>query len=116
MIDGAEIRRATPDDLEEVVELLAAQLAEHHIPFARADLAFAAEAIPRVAERGLVLLAVDGAGAVGVACVSYSSTVERGGLVAGRAVRGPHAPRARHGQRAAGGGDRGGEPRGVPRD
>jgi ribosomal protein S18 acetylase RimI-like enzyme len=82
MIDGIEIRRATPDELDEVVELLAAQLAEHDIPIARADLAFAAEGILRVPERGFVLLAVDPTGAAGIACVSYSWTVERGGLVA----------------------------------
>jgi ribosomal protein S18 acetylase RimI-like enzyme len=82
MIDGIHIRRATADDLDEVVELLAAQLAEHDIPIARADLAFATEGILRVAERGFVLLAVAREGAAGVACVSYSWTVERGGMVA----------------------------------
>jgi ribosomal protein S18 acetylase RimI-like enzyme len=82
MIDGIHIRRATPDDLDEVVELLEAQLAEHEIPIDRADLAFAAEGILRVPERGFVLLAVDGDRAEGVACVSYSWTVERGGMVA----------------------------------
>jgi ribosomal protein S18 acetylase RimI-like enzyme len=83
MIEGIEIRRATPADAEEVTELLAAQLAEHDIPIERADLAFAAEGILRVPERGFVLLAVgqDG-GAVGVACLSFSWTVERGGNVA----------------------------------
>ena len=82
MIDGIDIRRAGPEDLDEVVELLAAQLAEHQIPIARADLAFAAEGILRVPERGFVLLAAEPARAVGVACVSYSWTVERGGMVA----------------------------------
>jgi ribosomal protein S18 acetylase RimI-like enzyme len=82
MIDGIEIRRATPQDLDDVVDLLAAQLAEHDIPIARADLAFAAEGILRVPERGFVLLAVAREGAAGVACVSYSWTVERGGRVA----------------------------------
>jgi GNAT superfamily N-acetyltransferase len=82
MIDGIEIRRATPGDLDEVVDLLAAQLAEHDIPIERADLAFAAEGILRVAERGFVLLAVAGERAVGIACVSFSWTVERGGMVA----------------------------------
>jgi ribosomal protein S18 acetylase RimI-like enzyme len=82
MTDGIHIRRATPGDLEDVVDLLAAQLAEHDIPIGRADLAFAAEAILRVPERGFVLLAVADEGAAGVACVSYSWTVERGGQVA----------------------------------
>lgn len=82
MIDGIHVRRATPEDLDEVVELLAAQLAEHDIPIARRDLAFAAEGILRVRERGFILLAVDPARAVGVACVSFSWTVERGGMVA----------------------------------
>jgi ribosomal protein S18 acetylase RimI-like enzyme len=82
MIDGIHIRRATADDLDEVVDLLAAQLAEHDIPIDRADLAFAAEAILRVPERGFLLLAVADEGTVGVACVSYSWTVERGGKVA----------------------------------
>ncbi len=82
MIDGIRIRPATPDDLQEVTDLLAAQLAEHDIPIARADLQFAAEGILRVPDRGFVLLAMDQSGAVGVACVSYSWTVERGGMVA----------------------------------
>jgi GNAT superfamily N-acetyltransferase len=82
MIEGIQIRRATPADVEEVTELLAAQLAEHDIPIDRADLAFAAEGILRVAERGFVLLATADEGAVGVACVSFSWTVERGGVVA----------------------------------
>jgi len=82
MIDGIDIRRATPDDLEEVVDLLAAQLAEHDIPIARADLALAADGILRVADRGFVLLAMEPGGPVGVACVSFSWTVERGGVVA----------------------------------
>lgn len=82
MMDGIDIRRAAPADLDEVVDLLAAQLAEHDIPIARADLAFAAEGILRVPDRGFVLLAVDPGAAVGVACVSYSWTVERGGMVA----------------------------------
>ncbi|HEY0014967.1 MAG TPA: GNAT family N-acetyltransferase [Longimicrobium sp.] len=82
MTDGIPIRPATPDDLREVTGLLAAQLAEHDIPIERADLEFAADAILRVPERGFVLLAVEGGAAVGVACVSYSWTVERGGRVA----------------------------------
>lgn len=82
MIEGIRIRPATPADLHEVVELLAAQLAEHDIPLARADLSFAAEGILRVPDRGFVLLAVAPEGAVGVACASYSWTVERGGMVA----------------------------------
>ncbi|HEX2209041.1 MAG TPA: GNAT family N-acetyltransferase [Longimicrobium sp.] len=82
MIDGIEIRRATPADLEDVVDLLAAQLAEHGIPIERADLAFAAEGILRVPDRGFVLLATAQEGAVGVACCSFSWTVERGGMVA----------------------------------
>jgi GNAT superfamily N-acetyltransferase len=82
MIEGIDIRPATPHDLDEVVELLAAQLAEHDIPIARADLAYAAEGIVRVPERGIILLATDASRAVGVACVSFSWTVERGGMVA----------------------------------
>ena len=82
MIDGIEIRRATPDDLEPVVDLLAAQLAEHDIPIDRADLAYAAEGLLRVPERGVVLAAERDGTIVGVACVSFSWTVERGGMVA----------------------------------
>lgn len=82
MIDGIEIRRATPDDLDPVVDLLAAQLAEHDIPIDRADLTFAAEGILRVPDRGFILLAVAQEGPVGVACASFSWTVERGGMVA----------------------------------
>jgi ribosomal protein S18 acetylase RimI-like enzyme len=82
MIDGIEIRPATPADLDEVTDLLAAQLAEHDIPIARADLRFAADGILRVPDRGFVLLAARDGTAVGVACLSYSWTVERGGMVA----------------------------------
>ncbi len=82
MMDGIEIRPATPADLDEVTDLLAAQLREHDIPIARADLAFAADGILRVPERGFVLVAVRDGRAVGVACVSFSWTVERGGMVA----------------------------------
>jgi ribosomal protein S18 acetylase RimI-like enzyme len=82
MIEGIEIRRATPDDLEPVVDLLAAQLAEHDIPIDRPDLAYAAEAILRVPERGFMLLAAAREEIVGIACVSFSWTVERGGMAA----------------------------------
>ena len=82
MVDGIEIRPATPADLDEVTDLLAAQLHEHDIPIARADLEFAADGILRVPERGFVLVAVQNGRAVGVACVSFSWTVERGGMVA----------------------------------
>jgi GNAT superfamily N-acetyltransferase len=82
MIDGIDIRPATPADLDEVTELLAAQLHEHDIPIERADLEFAADAILRVPDRGFMLLALRDGTAVGVACVSFSWTVERGGRVA----------------------------------
>lgn len=82
MIEGIEIRPATTAELDDVVDLLAAQLAEHDIPIDRADLAYAAEGILRVPERGILLLALDATRAVGVACVSFSWTVERGGMVA----------------------------------
>ena len=82
MVDGIEIRPATPADLDEVTDLLAAQLHEHDIPIARADVEFAADGILRVPDRGFVLLALHQGDAVGVACVSYSWTVERGGMVA----------------------------------
>jgi ribosomal protein S18 acetylase RimI-like enzyme len=82
MIEGMEIRPATPADLDVVADLLAAQLHEHGIPIARADLAFAADGILRVPDRGFVLLAAGQDGVAGIACVSYSWTVERGGMVA----------------------------------
>jgi ribosomal protein S18 acetylase RimI-like enzyme len=82
MIDGIEIRPATPADLPAVTDLLEAQLREHEIHIDRKDLAFAAEGILRVADRGFILLAVGDEGPVGVACTSFSWTVERGGMVA----------------------------------
>jgi GNAT superfamily N-acetyltransferase len=82
MIDGIEIRPATPADLDVATDLLAAQLAEHHIPIDRADLSFAADGILRVADRGFILLALGQEETIGIACVSYSWTVERGGMVA----------------------------------
>ncbi|HEX6039569.1 GNAT family N-acetyltransferase, partial [Longimicrobium sp.] len=82
MIEGVEFRPATPADLDEVTDLLAAQLAEHDIPIARADLEFAADGLLRVPDRGFLLLAVRDGRAVAVACVTYTWTVERGGQVA----------------------------------
>lgn len=82
MMDGIDIRPAAPADLHEVTDLLAAQLREHDIPIDRADLEFAADGILRIPDRGFVMLATRGEAAVGVACVSFSWTVERGGMVA----------------------------------
>lgn len=82
MTSETEIRPATPADLDTVTDLIAAQLAEHDIPLARADLAFAVEGILRMADRGFVLLAERGGETAGVACVSFTWTVERGGAVA----------------------------------
>lgn len=82
MIEGIEIRRATPDDLLAVAELLEAQFREHAIPISRPDLEFAAEGLLRIPERGAVIAAFHQGTMVGVACLAYTWTLEHGGAVA----------------------------------
>jgi GNAT superfamily N-acetyltransferase len=73
------IDAATAADLDTVVELLCAQLEEHHIDTPRPAVASAIEGLLAVPARGFVLLARP---ALGVAYVSYIWALEHGGLSA----------------------------------
>ena len=66
-------------DREHVIELLAQQLAEHHIATARDSIAAAVDGMTADARRGFVLVAREGATVIGVAYVSFTWTLEHGG-------------------------------------
>jgi len=81
---GILIRTATPADLDAVVGLLAAQLAEHGIGTPRQAIARAAHgSVEDAGGRGRILVAEGAAGAatavLGVAVLSYQWTLEHGG-------------------------------------
>jgi GNAT superfamily N-acetyltransferase len=80
--DPFSIRPAIPADLDVVSDLLEAQLREHDIPIARADLEFAVDGVLRVPDRGFILCAEHDGSVVGVSSVSFTWKVERGGAVA----------------------------------
>ncbi len=76
---GLEIRTATHWDRDDLFALLSAQLAEHRIPLADAELRAAIDGVfedPRV---GTFLIARDEGTALGVACLSRIWTLEHGG-------------------------------------
>ena len=73
---------ARPQEAEAIVALLAAQLDEHAIPLARHLLAESVAAALADDSRALILVARDGTRPVGVAFVSFQSSVERGGRIA----------------------------------
>ncbi|HEX8395430.1 MAG TPA: GNAT family N-acetyltransferase [Longimicrobium sp.] len=80
--DPFAIRPALPADLDAVSDLLEAQLREHDIPIARADLEFAVDGVLRVPDRGFILCAEHDGAMVGVSNVSFIWRVEHGGAVA----------------------------------
>lgn len=82
MRPDVQIRPAGPDDLDAVTVLLAAQLREHAVHIALADLAFAVEGLAHDPARGALLVADDAGAVVGVACLAHTWTLEHGGLVA----------------------------------
>ena len=73
---------ARPQEAEAIVALLAAQLDEHAIPLARHLLAESVAAALADDSRAVILVARDGTRPVGVAFVSFQSSVERGGRIA----------------------------------
>lgn len=80
--DPFAIRHALPADLDIVSDLMEAQLREHDIPIARADLEFAVDGVLRVPDRGFILCAEHDGDVVGISNVSFTWSVERGGAVA----------------------------------
>jgi len=73
---------ARPEEAEAIIALLAAQLHEHAIPLARELLADSVAAALADDSRAVILVARDGTRPVGVAFVSFQSSVERGGRIA----------------------------------
>ena len=72
---------ARPEEAPLVVELLAAQLAEHAIPLASELLAEAVSGALLDDGRALILVARDAGRPVGLAFLSFQWTLERGGRV-----------------------------------
>jgi GNAT superfamily N-acetyltransferase len=73
------IAEAAPRDREAVIELLAAQLAEHAIDTPRDRIAAAVDGMIGDARRGFLLVAIERGAIVGVAYVSYVWSLEHGG-------------------------------------
>jgi GNAT superfamily N-acetyltransferase len=76
-----EIGPAGVGERDEVLALLAAQLAEHAIDLPPARLAEAVDGVLADPRRGVLLLARDAGGAVGVAYLSFTWALEHGGRV-----------------------------------
>src|SRR5262245_12098101 len=79
VLQGIEVRSATPSDSETVTELLMAQFREHNIDMPPEAARSAVEGLLADQTRGFILIAVQAATAVGVACVSFTWTLEHGG-------------------------------------
>lgn len=73
------IRRAGPEDAPALRRLLAAQLAEHHVPIAGEALATAVAGVIDVPERGFFLVALRDDALIGAAYVSFIWALEHGG-------------------------------------
>lgn len=78
----AVVRACALADRPRVLELLETQLAEHRVAIDRPVLRQALEGLLDQPERGLVLVADEGAGPIGIACLSFTWTLECGGRVA----------------------------------
>lgn len=76
------LKRATSLDVGAAEPLLAVQFEEHEIDLGDASLSSAVRGLVEVPGRGAVLLAMDGARAVGVAVLAYTWTLEHGGKCA----------------------------------
>ncbi len=73
---------AAPADLADVVRLLGAQLREHDIPATQIGMEKAVRGMLDDPRRGTIFLAWEGASAIGLAALSYTWTLELGGLSA----------------------------------
>lgn len=79
---SASVRRAGPEHAPAIRELLADQLAEHHVVIAAADLAAAVAGVLDVPRRGFFLVAEQDGRCIGVAYVSFIWALEHGGQAA----------------------------------
>ena len=79
MFEALTITSPTAADRDAVVQLLAAQLAEHRIDTANTAIIAAVDGIMTDGRRGFLLVAKDASAVVGVAYVSFTWTVEHGG-------------------------------------
>ena len=75
------IARATLDDLDEVLPLLAAQLAEHGMPQEGGALRAAVTGLLEDPSRGAMFVAREAERVVGVASLAFTWTLEHGGRV-----------------------------------
>lgn len=73
------IELARPSDRDAILQLLAAQLAEHDIPLASSSLSNAVDGFFAEPRRGRILVARNDQIVIGVAVLSYTWTLERGG-------------------------------------
>lgn len=76
------IRLAEPSDLDDLVRLLTAQFEEHEIPTGPGQIERAARGLIEEPRRGALLIAHADGRAVGVAWLSFTWTLEHGGLAA----------------------------------
>lgn len=76
------IQAATAADRDLVIDLLSAQLREHHIPIPAMELAAAVDGVLQRPERGTLLVAVVDGLSVGVAYLSFTWSLEHGGKTA----------------------------------
>lgn len=75
----ALLELALPSDRDAIIHLLAAQLAEHDIPLASSSLTHAVDGFFAEPRRGRILVARNDQIVIGVAVLSYTWTLERGG-------------------------------------
>ncbi|MGH7822214.1 MAG: GNAT family N-acetyltransferase [Candidatus Binatia bacterium] len=73
------IAAAAPSDRDAIIALLAEQFREHRIDLERESLAAAVEGLIANGGRGFILLARESGPPFGVACVSFTWTLEHGG-------------------------------------
>lgn len=81
MEEALEIARVGPDQVDEVLPMLATQLLEHGAALTADELARAARGLVEVEGRGAILVA-RAPGPVGVAVLAYTWTLEHGGRAA----------------------------------
>lgn len=73
------VELALPSDRHAIIQLLAAQLAEHDIPLSSTSLQNAVNGFFDEPRRGRILVARNNEIVIGVAVLSYTWTLERGG-------------------------------------
>src|SRR5215813_13261215 len=79
VLQEIQIRSAIPSDSEAVTALLMPQFDEHNIDLHADAVRTAVEGLLADDSRGFILIAFQAAAAIGVACVSFTWTLEHGG-------------------------------------